>query len=32
MLRYFLLSVITLGIYPIAAKKWLFFKKPNDAE
>lgn len=32
MLRYFLLSVITLGIYPIAAKKWLFFKKPNDPE
>ncbi|MGD9605154.1 MAG: phosphatase PAP2 family protein [Bacilli bacterium] len=27
MLRYFLLSVITLGLYPILAKKWLFYKE-----
>jgi membrane-associated phospholipid phosphatase len=27
MLRYFLLSYITLGIYPILTKKWLFPKK-----
>jgi membrane-associated phospholipid phosphatase len=26
MLRYFLLSVVTLGVYPVVAKKWLFHK------
>lgn len=29
MLRYFLLAVLTLGVYPIVAKKWLFFKEEN---
>ncbi|HNZ49974.1 MAG TPA: phosphatase PAP2 family protein [Bacilli bacterium] len=26
MLRYFLLALVTLGIYPILTKKWLFYK------
>jgi hypothetical protein len=26
MLRYFLLAAITLGVYPIATKKWFFYK------
>lgn len=30
MLRYFLLSFVTLGVYPILARKWLFTTKRSD--